>query len=314
MLHAGSASHGAPWHISHSSSVSSPDSATSCAQSVTPAISHTPPVVAPVVVPPVVPAVVVGVPVESAVVPVDPVAVVVVVPPLVDVAPSVPAADELLPESLDPSDPGPQPATSHSPKSTARVFILVARIARPVSHDRRPGRTWYMRRMVRLTLRHEIHCDEATFWQHFFDPELCRRLYLEGLEFPSYETEQQDESPAKITRTVKIVPKLTMPAPLARAFGSSFRYKEQGEFDKASKTWRWRLISGALADKITVLGTLRAPPLGDGRVAREVDITIEAKVMFLGGTIEETFRKQLTDGWNRSAEVQNQWLRESATG
>jgi hypothetical protein len=194
------------------------------------------------------------------------------------------------------------------------VFILVALLAAAVSHSRRPAGTWYMRRMVRLTMRHEIHCDEATFWQTFFDPDLCRRLYLEGLEFLSYETEQQDESAARITRTVKIVPKLTMPAPLAKAFGSSFRYKEQGEFDKSSKTWRWKLISGTLADKISVAGTLRAVPLGDGRVAREADITIEAKVMFLGGMIEETFRKQLSDGWNRSAEVQNQWLREAATG
>lgn len=168
--------------------------------------------------------------------------------------------------------------------------------------------------MVRLTMRHEIHCDEATFWQHFFDPELCRRLFLEGLEFLSYETEQQQETPAAITRTVKIVPKLTMPAPLAKAFGSSFRYKETGTFDKASKTWRWKLISGTMADKIHVDGTLRAVPLGADRVAREVEITIEAKVFMLGGLIEETFRKQLQDGWNRSEVVQNQWLREAAAG
>jgi hypothetical protein len=168
--------------------------------------------------------------------------------------------------------------------------------------------------MVRLTLRHEIHCDEATFWQHFFDKELCHRLYIEGLQFISYQTEQQDETAAKISRTVKIVPKLDMPAPLAKAFGTSFRYKEQGEFDRASKVWRWKLISGTLADKIHIDGTLRAVPLGEARVAREVDISIEAKVFVLGGMIEETFRKQLHDGWNRSADVQNQWLRELAAG
>lgn len=168
--------------------------------------------------------------------------------------------------------------------------------------------------MVRLTMRQEIHCDAPTFWQHFFDPELTRRLFLEGLEFPSYETVRQEETAAAITRTVAIVPKLTMPAPLARAFGSGFRYKEEGVFDKASATWTWKMIPGALADKIRVDGTLRLVPLGADRVARDVTIDIEAKVFMLGGLIEDTFRKQLSDGWARSAEVQNQWLREAAAG
>lgn len=168
--------------------------------------------------------------------------------------------------------------------------------------------------MVRLTMRQEIDCDAPTFWQHFFDRELCRRLYLEGLEFLEYETVSQEETAARITRTVKVVPKLTMPAPLARAFGTSFRYKEEGVFNKASATWTWKMISGTLADKIRVDGTLRVTPLGPARVARDVTIDIEAKVFMLGGLIEETFRKQLSDGWTRSAEVQNQFLREAAAG
>ena len=166
--------------------------------------------------------------------------------------------------------------------------------------------------MARLTLRQEIHCDAATFWQHFFDPELCRRLYVEGLEFPSYTTVRQHETATTIERTVAVEPRLTMPAPLARAFGSSFRYTEEGAFDRASATWRWRMIAGTLPDKISVTGTLRAVPIDADRVAREVEIDIAARVMLLGGLIEDTFKKQLEAGWTRSAEVQNQWLREAA--
>lgn len=168
--------------------------------------------------------------------------------------------------------------------------------------------------MPRLTMRQEIDCDVPTFWQTFFDPELNRRLYLEGLGFPAFEIVRQHESDAEISRTVAIEPKLTMPGPLAKAFGSSFRYREEGVFDKASATWRWKLISGTLADKIRVDGTLRAVSIAPQRVAREVTIDIEAKVFMLGGLIEETFRKQLSEGWTRSAEVQNQWLREAAAG
>jgi hypothetical protein len=166
--------------------------------------------------------------------------------------------------------------------------------------------------MLRLTMRQEIHCDVTTFWQHFFDQALSQRLFIEGLEFPSYKTVRQQETDAAIERTVAVEPKLTLPAPLARAFGSSFRYTEEGVFDKPSSTWRWRMLSGALTDKIHVSGTMRCVPIDAARVAREVDISIEARVLMLGGLIEETFRKQLSAGWTRSAEVQNQWLRELA--
>ena len=166
--------------------------------------------------------------------------------------------------------------------------------------------------MLRLTMRQEIHCDPATFWQHFFDADLSRRLFIEGLEFHGYTTVRQQDTATTIERTVAIEPKLTIPAPLAKVFGSSFRYTEEGAFDKASQVWRWRMISGTLPDKIRVTGTMRCVPLDANKVAREVEIEIEAKVMLLGGMIEETFKEQLSAGWERSAVVQNQWLREAA--
>lgn len=166
--------------------------------------------------------------------------------------------------------------------------------------------------MVRLTMRQEIHCDAASFWQHFFDPELSRRLYIEGLQFPAYTTVRQEETATKIERTVAIEPNVTIPAPIAKAFGSSFRYSEEGVFDKSTQIWKWRMISGTLPDKIRVNGTLRCVAIDATKVAREVEIDIEAKVMLLGGMIEEAFKKQLRAGWEHSAEVQNRWLREAA--
>jgi hypothetical protein len=165
--------------------------------------------------------------------------------------------------------------------------------------------------MIRLTMRQEIDCDAATFWRHFFDPELARRLYVEGLEFPAYTTVRQHETATTIERTVTIEPKLTIPAPLARVFGSSFRYTEEGVFDRPTATWRWKMIPGTLPDKVRVTGTLRVVSIATTRVAREVDIEIEARVPLLGGLVEDTFKRQLSAGWERSAVVQNQWLQEA---
>ena len=167
-------------------------------------------------------------------------------------------------------------------------------------------------RMGILKLQQEIHCDVPTFWRQFFDRELSRRLFLEGLGFHAYETLSQEETDAEIRRTVAVEPKLSMPGPLAKMFGSSFRYTEEGVFDRAAEVFRWRLIPGSLAGKVRVDATLRAAPLGPSRLMRHVEFVIEAQVFMVGGLIEDTFRKQLTEGWTRSAEIQNEWLRSAA--
>ncbi len=163
-----------------------------------------------------------------------------------------------------------------------------------------------------LKLQQEINCDVPTFWRQFFDKELTRRLFREGLGFHAYETLAQEETATEIRRTVAVEPKLNMPGPLAKAFGSSFRYTEEGVFDRATEIFRWKLIPGQLAGKVRIDATLRTEPLGPSRLLRRVEFDIEARVFMLGGLIEDTFRKQLTEGWTRSAEIQNEWLKTTA--
>jgi hypothetical protein len=166
--------------------------------------------------------------------------------------------------------------------------------------------------MPKLSLRHEIDCDADTFWKLFFDPALNAKLFREGLGFRSYETVGQTETDASIARTISAEPQLSVPAPIAKLMGASFRFSEEGTFDKATRTWRWKMIPSALSSKVRVEGKLVAVPAGDGKVRREIEIDIEAKVLMLGGLIEDTFRKQLTEGWEKGAKVQNEWLREQS--
>ncbi len=166
--------------------------------------------------------------------------------------------------------------------------------------------------MTKLTLVHTIECDLDAFWSSFFDRDLTARLFIEGLGFRDYKTTEQIETDDAITRKIKADPKLSMPGPVAKLLGSSFHYVEEGRFDKATKTWRWKMIPSALTDKLHVNGVLTATALGDSRVKREIEITIEANVMMVGGLIEDTFKKQISDGWTKGAEVQNQWLRDAA--
>lgn len=162
--------------------------------------------------------------------------------------------------------------------------------------------------MGKFTVTHEINCDADTFWKVFFDKSFNEELYLKDLGFPEYKTLEQNETDTQITRKVHGQPKMDMPGPVAKLFGSSFSYTEDGSMDMANKVWRWKLTPSTLADKLRTQGTVRIEPIGDNKVRRIADIEIEAKVFGVGGLIESSAEKQLRQGWDASAVFMNKYL------
>jgi hypothetical protein len=162
--------------------------------------------------------------------------------------------------------------------------------------------------MGKFTVTHEINCDAETFWKVFFDKGFNEKLYLEALRFPKYETLEQNETDTQITRKVHGQPKMDMPGPVAKLFGSGFAYTEEGSMDKASKVWKWKLNPSTLAEKLRTEGTVRIEPIGDNKVRRIADISIEAKIFGVGGLIESSAEKQLREGWDASAVFMNKYL------
>jgi hypothetical protein len=162
--------------------------------------------------------------------------------------------------------------------------------------------------MPSFTLKHEINCDEATFWKVFVDNEFNTTLYRNVLEFPEFEITEQRESDTEITRKAKGKPKMNMPGPVAKLLGSSFGYVEEGRFDKATKVWKFKVIPSTLADKMRNEGSVRLEPAGEGKVRRVVELIIEAKIFGVGGMLESTAEKSMKDGWEKSAVYMNDWL------
>lgn len=166
--------------------------------------------------------------------------------------------------------------------------------------------------MPTINLKHEIQCDEATFWKVFVDPVFNEALYLEGLQFPEFTIVKQDETEREIRRTTKGKPKMNMPGPVAKLLGSSFGYIEEGRLDKVSKVWTFKITPSTLADKMKNEGTVRIESAGEGKVRRVVEILIEAKVFGVGGMLESTAEKSMRDGWEKSAVFMNDWLAKKA--
>lgn len=163
--------------------------------------------------------------------------------------------------------------------------------------------------MANIKIAHEINCNEETFWKLFFDKEFNEKLYREGLGFPEYNIESQDETDAEVKRRTKGRPKLAnVPGPVAKVLGDKFGYVEEGSMKKSEKVWRWKLTPSVMADKMKQEGSLRIEKIGEDKVRRVVEMIIEAKVFGIGGILEGTAEKQLREGWENSAAFMNKWI------
>jgi hypothetical protein len=163
--------------------------------------------------------------------------------------------------------------------------------------------------MATFTMRHELECDEARFWQVFLDREFNEAVY-KALDFPAWKLLEQKETETEIVRHLKATPKLDAPAAVTKLLGASFGYDEEGRFDKAAKTWKFVMKTNTLSEKLRNEGKVRIEARGEGKCTRVVDIVTEAKVFGVGGLIEGAFEKSLRGAWQKSADFMNRWLKE----
>ncbi len=168
--------------------------------------------------------------------------------------------------------------------------------------------------MGKFTVTNEINCNADTFWKLFLDKTFNEKLYKEVLGFPEYAITEQFETENEVVRRSAGQPKMELPGPVAKLLGSGFRYTEEGKLNKATKVWTFKLTPSTLADKIRNEGVVRLDAIGDSKVRRIAEITIEAKIFGVGGLLESTAEKQLRDGWEQSAVYMNKWIAEGKAG
>lgn len=155
--------------------------------------------------------------------------------------------------------------------------------------------------MATFRITHEINCNAETFWKLFFDQEFNTKMFKDALGFPEFEVLEFRETDATIVRKVRAMPKLNVPGPVAKVLGSSFRYTEDGTFDRAAQKWKWKMTPSAMAEKLRQEGTMWLEPIGDNKIRRIAELINEAKVFGIGGLIESSAEKQIREGWDASA-------------
>jgi hypothetical protein len=166
--------------------------------------------------------------------------------------------------------------------------------------------------MASTRIEHEFDCSEATLWQlTFFDEEFNRRLYLEALRFPVWKVLEQKVTDDAVVRRVQVEPLIeNLPGPLKKAFGDRFGYVEEGTFDRKQNRYRFRVLPSTMADKTHISGEMRSEPLGDKRVRRIVEFSVEVKIMMLGKLVEQKTIEDTRGSYDKTAVFMRQYIRE----
>lgn len=167
-----------------------------------------------------------------------------------------------------------------------------------------------MRPVIEFTLKHEIQCSEARFWELFFDEDFTRDLIVVGLGFAKCDIDPVKDVGDKQHREMRVTPKLDVPAAVAKLLGPKLGYTEHGVFDPKAEEWTYDLRLSVLTERIRLGGAVRIEAIDETRCRRISDLRTEAKILGLGGIVERAAEKNLRDGWTKSATWMNGWLAE----
>lgn len=167
--------------------------------------------------------------------------------------------------------------------------------------------------MLEFSLRHEIDRTPERFWDLFFDEDFTRTMIVDGLQFARCDIDPVQDRGDKRTRTMRVTPKLDVPAAVARLLGPALAYTEEGTYLVSKQLWTYTLRLSVLSDRIRMGGKLRLEPASEGKCLRVSDLWCEVKILGLGGMVEKAAEKNMRDGWNRSADWINGWLAKHPT-
>ena len=166
--------------------------------------------------------------------------------------------------------------------------------------------------MPEVTLRHELDCDEDTFWSKIvFDETFNKTMYEGDLKFPAWKLVESKEDDAKIVRKVFCDPPAgDLPGPIKKVLGNSLAYTEDGAFDKKSKRYTFKVTPAAMAEKTKINGELWVEKNGDKKITRFCKINVEVKVMLVGGMIQDRILGDLKKSYDSSTIYTNKFIKE----
>lgn len=167
--------------------------------------------------------------------------------------------------------------------------------------------------MLKFTLEHEIDCSEERFWELFLEPDFTRDMIVEGLGFASCDVGPLTDVGDTQTRPMQVIPKLVLPAAVAKILGPRLGYTEAGVWRPKEQQWRYDLRLSVLTERISLGGNVTTKPLGGDKCVRVSTHEVNIKIFGIGSLAERAAETNMVDGWNKSAVWTNRWLAEQGS-
>jgi Protein of unknown function (DUF2505) len=159
-----------------------------------------------------------------------------------------------------------------------------------------------------------FECSVGTFWKSFFDLEYNRKLFIERLRFETWQQLSHTPTADGFRRVVQVVPRVgDVPAAIKGLMKNGAGYREEGEFIESQSLYRLRAVPNSLPDRVHITGEMRVEPAGENRCKRSYLAVVEAKVMLVGGLLENRILDDTEKGYQRAEEVTARWLEETGT-
>jgi hypothetical protein len=164
--------------------------------------------------------------------------------------------------------------------------------------------------VIEFTLTHRFACSVDRFWQLFWDADWTKTLIIEGLGFATCDIEPTVEAGGKKKRSMRVTPKLDIPAAVAKILGPKLGYTENGQYDLATGLWSYDLVLSVLSERIRMGGQLTVEADGPDRCVRHSKLRCEVSMFGVGGLIEKAAEKNMRDGWEKASAWTVKWLAE----
>ena len=171
--------------------------------------------------------------------------------------------------------------------------------------------------MKERRIEHVYDCSAEVFWTKIFlDEEYNRKLFLDELHYSDWKVLRSEERGNEVHRVIECTPALPsdLPSPLKRLLGDGLGYEEHGVLDRAKQRYRVDVKPKSLASKMTITGELTTQPLSEKSCRRIYVPKVEARVLGVGGMIEQRLLDDIEKSYNKSAVFTNRWIAERKLG
>lgn len=166
--------------------------------------------------------------------------------------------------------------------------------------------------MKERRIEHTYDCSAEAFWdQIFLDDEYNRKLFVGELHFSEWRVVRSEQRGTELHRVIEATPPLgELPGVLKKLLSEGLGYEERGVLDRKNLRYKLEVTPRSLASKLTIQGELTTVPVSEKSCRRIYVARAEARVLGVGGMIEQRLLDDIEKSYNKSAVFTNRWIAE----